>query len=232
MPDDQALKRLGGGRWETRDGRFTIEPQSGTWAVVDNSQTDDLGLPLVRGPFGSLTAAKAAIEMARTAGPVESPLAARVKEASQEEGRKEQRTTPARARVPMPAKPSRPRREAPEEAPPPPEPKWLRDLGPADRRRAHELIRRLEKLGIAEPDKIARAEVAADRPAVTRLALERSVLKALASTGSPHAAARATIKVILSGRDAELGARWSLVDDRGRRLEDLDIPDPDAVESS
>ena len=31
---DEGLKRLGGGRWQTRDERFTIEPQSGTWAVV------------------------------------------------------------------------------------------------------------------------------------------------------------------------------------------------------
>ncbi|MFI5200311.1 MAG: hypothetical protein ACHQXL_08065 [Candidatus Limnocylindrales bacterium] len=55
--DETALKRLGGGRWQTRDERFTIEPQSGTWVVVDSEQTDDLGLPLVRGPFASLTAA-------------------------------------------------------------------------------------------------------------------------------------------------------------------------------
>ena len=47
---DESLKRLGGGRWETRDGRFTIEPQSGTWAVVDAEETNELGMPLVRGP--------------------------------------------------------------------------------------------------------------------------------------------------------------------------------------
>ena len=55
---DEGLKRLGGGRWQTRDERFTIEPQSGTWVVVDAEQTDELGLALVRGPFGSLGAAK------------------------------------------------------------------------------------------------------------------------------------------------------------------------------
>ena len=50
-PDkDGSLKRLGGGRWQTRDERFTIEPQSGTWVVVDGEQTDDLGLALVRQP--------------------------------------------------------------------------------------------------------------------------------------------------------------------------------------
>jgi len=31
--DDASLKRLGGGRWQTRDERFTIEPESGTWVV-------------------------------------------------------------------------------------------------------------------------------------------------------------------------------------------------------
>src|SRR5204863_5306601 len=81
MPDTDSLKRLGGGRWETRDGRFAIEPQSGTWVIVDNEQTDELGLPLVRGPFGSLTAAKEAIESARTEGPKASPLADRMDKA-------------------------------------------------------------------------------------------------------------------------------------------------------
>ena len=28
MPEPTSLKRLGAGRWQTRDGRFTIEPQA------------------------------------------------------------------------------------------------------------------------------------------------------------------------------------------------------------
>ena len=68
MAKPDALKRLGGGRWETKDGRFQIEPQSGTWVIVDTTQTNEFGLPLVRGPFPSLTAAKEAIETAREAG--------------------------------------------------------------------------------------------------------------------------------------------------------------------
>src|SRR6478736_5026112 len=79
--DDRSLKRLGGGRWQTRDERFTIEPQSGTWVLVDAEQTDDLGLPLVRGPFRSLTDAKAAVQAARGTAAPESPLAGRVNEA-------------------------------------------------------------------------------------------------------------------------------------------------------
>src|SRR5436190_24352692 len=81
MAKPDALKRLGGGRWETKDGRFQIEPQSGTWVIVDTSQTNEFGLPLVRGPFGSLTAAREAIEDAREEGPIESPLADRIEHA-------------------------------------------------------------------------------------------------------------------------------------------------------
>jgi hypothetical protein len=79
-PDDAPLKRLGGGRWQTRDERFTIEPQSGTWVVVDGEQTDDLGMALVRGPFPSLTAAKDAIATARSSGPAASPLTERIEQ--------------------------------------------------------------------------------------------------------------------------------------------------------
>ena len=68
MAKTDALTRLGGGRWETKDGRFQIEPQSGTWVIVDTTQTNEFGLPLVRGPFPSLTAAKEAIETAREQG--------------------------------------------------------------------------------------------------------------------------------------------------------------------
>ncbi len=78
------LRRLGGGRWETKDGRFQIEPQSGTWVIVDTTQTNEFGLPLVRGPFPSLTAAREAIEIARGEGTVTSPLADRIEQARAE----------------------------------------------------------------------------------------------------------------------------------------------------
>jgi hypothetical protein len=227
MAGEGSLKRLGGGHWETRDGRFAIEPQSGTWVVVDNAQTDDLGLPLVRGPFGSLTAAKEAIETARATGPAESPLAERLKQAGSNpkagpaergrgDGTKTDKATASR-KTPQHAKAAEP--------PEPPEPRWLRDLPPASRREARELIDRLVKLGIDDPEPIARAEVVRDEPAVTRLALERAIQAAIASTKSPGGAGRAVVKVILDGRDAGLGVRWRLVDERGRRIADLELAD-------
>jgi hypothetical protein len=201
MPSSDSLRRLGGGRWETRDGRFAIEPQSGTWVVVDSSQTDELGLPLVRGPFGSLTAAREAIEGVRSAGPAESPLADRLRQ-SRAAGTKE-------------PEPERPK--------PRPAPKWLADLAPPEGRRARDLIERLESLGIAEAVEIARAEIVMDQPALARLGLERSLRKVIASAKNPGDAVRAATGVLSGGRDRELDVRWRLVDDRGRRVSNLDL---------
>ncbi len=218
MPSDESLKRLGGGRWETRDGRFAIEPQSGTWVVVDNEQTDELGLPLVRGPFGSLTAAREAIEAVRTAGPAESPLAGRLEEA------RTGASGPAKRAEPSGKSARRTGKPAPEPEPPP-EPRWLRELAPADRRRARDLVERLEELGIGEASEIARAEITRDEPALARLALERSLREVIASAKGPEQAVRAALKALASGRDRSLDVRWRLVDDRGRPLGELDLGD-------
>jgi hypothetical protein len=200
--DDGSLKRLGGGRWQTRDERFTIEPESGTWVVIDAEQTDDLGLPLVRGPFSSLTAAKAAIDSARTSEPAVSPLAAQV-----EEHRKRPVAAPAAEKaapkpVPKPAKPA-----------PPPEPKWIQDLKPDERQRAHALIERLTKAGLPGPDDLARQEIADNRPVVAGLALAR-VIKGLGPNASPEAVAR----LLAKGAAKELEVSWRLVDGDGRPI--------------
>jgi hypothetical protein len=222
MPADDSLKRLGGGRWETRDGRFAIEPQSGTWVVVDNTQTDELGLPLVRGPFGSLTAAKEAIEGIRTSGPVESPLAGRLKEARAAATSKPKGDS-ASGKVATAKAGAREKASAPPE--PPPEPKWLLDLAPADRRRARELIEKLEKLDIAEAGEIARSEIERNQPAVVRLAIERALRRTISAARSPAGAARAAVDVLLNGKDVELGARWRVVDDEGRPVGSIDLPE-------
>jgi hypothetical protein len=225
MPADDSLKRLGGGRWETRDGRFAIEPQSGTWVVVDNTQTDDLGLPLVRGPFGSLTAAKEAIEGIRTSGPAESPLAERLKQAKASAASSAKVGSAAGKGAAAKGGDRGKASARPEPPEPPPEPKWLRDLGPADRRRARELIEKLEKLDIADAEEIARSEVERNQPAVVRLAIERALGRAVASSRSPAGAARAAVDVLLNGKDVELGARWRVVDDEGRPVGSIDLPE-------
>jgi hypothetical protein len=203
---DEGLKRLGGGRWQTRDERFTIEPQSGTWAIVDAEQTDDLGLPLVRGPYKSLTAAKEAIAGARESAAPTSSIKARPS-SSQE---KPAPTTTSKA--PKPAK-----SEEPEE---PKEPRWMRDLEAADRRRATRLIELLTKAGVSDPEGMVRRDLVGDVPAVAGFAVEQ----ALRGLGGGASAAEVA-DLLADGRDSALGVRWRLVDGDGRPIS----LDPDAL---
>jgi hypothetical protein len=224
--DDQSLKRLGGGRWQTRDERFTIEPQSGTWVLVDAEQTDDLGLPLVRGPYRSLTDAKAAVAAARGTAPPESPLSERVKEAGtrspasvtkNSDRRGAPSAKPADARG-APEPEPRPERE-PE---PPPEPRWIRELAPRDRGRARRLLERLTAAGIRDAENVVRQDLTGDVPSIARLAVAERVAAILASsddgatTVDPQV--RKLIDALGDGRDDKLDVRWRLVDADNRPI--------------
>jgi hypothetical protein len=208
--DEEGLRRLGGGRWQTRDERFTIEPQSGTWAIVDAEQTDELGLPLVRGPYPTLTAAKAAIADARGSAAPTSPLKDRP------------RAVPKANEPPSTESPSGAATKAakPKEAEEPKEPRWFRDLEPDGRRRAAKLIDRLTAAGVDDAENLVRRDLVGEVPAVAAYAIGRAV-RGLGDDPSP-----ADIAELLSeGRDGELGVRWRLVDEDGRaiRLERRDI---------
>jgi hypothetical protein len=225
--DDRSLKRLGGGRWQTRDERFTIEPQSGTWVLVDAEQTDDLGLPLVRGPFRSLTEAKATVEGARGAAAPESPLADRVKEAG---------TPPAKTQGAEPGAPSASRDAATSEGgpasvksarreatlEPPLEPRWITDLGPRDRGRARRLIEQLEATGVRDPDGVVRQDLTGGVPTVARVALANRLAELLASAADDatltERAIGRVVEALGDGRDEELGVRWRLVDGEDRPI--------------
>src|SRR5687767_2720610 len=75
-----AIKRQRAGTYATADGRFTIESSSSGWLLLDGEQADELGLPLARGPFTTLDAAKAAIGAARSGPAPTSGLAGRTRE--------------------------------------------------------------------------------------------------------------------------------------------------------
>ncbi|HEX8025245.1 MAG TPA: GNAT family N-acetyltransferase [Candidatus Limnocylindrales bacterium] len=92
----EKLKREAAGRYVSADGRFTVEQSSGRWVAIDAETTDDLGLPLVRGPFDTLDDAKVAVAEARTAPKATSNLAARLKAVPKRGGG---RTAPAPART-------------------------------------------------------------------------------------------------------------------------------------
>jgi len=197
--EDTALRRLGGGRWETRDGRFTIEPQSGTWVVIDAEQADELGLLLVRGPFGSLTAAKAAITAARSSLPAESSLEARAVAI---------RTRDASALAAPAGSPA-----SSVTALSPPEPTWIAELAPAERRRARRLIDRLTAAGAVDAEGIARRDIVGDVSATAAFAVSRAINE-LGASATPARLAR----LLADGSDEDLGVRWRLVDGDGRGI--------------
>jgi hypothetical protein len=227
---DESLKRLGGGRWQTRDERFTIEPQSGTWAVVDAEETDDLGLPLVRGPFRSLTDAKAAIATARTSDAPASPLAERLERRrgqppSGKRSPEQKPVTPAKpaaasgkaAKTPAPSRGARAKPAADESEE---EPGWMRDLAPAERGRARRLIERLTESGESDAVGIVRRDLVGDVPAIAAHAISKRLAEL------PEDAAPATVAELLAdGRDDDLGVRWRIVDGDGRPIL-VDVPKP------
>jgi len=219
---DEALKRLGGGRWQTRDERFTIEPQSGTWVVVDAEQTDELGLPLVRGPFGSLGAAKEAIAGARDAEPAATPLAARAAKLGDRPRTSAVPKATSKSKAAEAAPPATPAKaREPSKPEPPAEPRWIGALDPAERRRANRLIERLTEAGAPDPEGIARRDLVGDVPAVAAFAVAQAIA-ALGEDASPQDVAQ----LLATGRDEDLGVRWRLVDGDDRPI----TVDPDAAQ--
>ena len=242
-PDDAPLKRLGGGRWQTRDERFTIEPQSGTWVVVDAEQTDDFGMPLVRGPYPSLTAAKEAISGARTSDPATSPLAARIEERRRAPSRGDATEAESQPRSSKTARDtprtstSEPEDDATEtrrtnragrsatstkapmkpaargERDEPSEPAWVSDLAAADRGRARKLIATLRSGGVADAEGLVRRDLVGDVPALAA----HAIAGRLADLDDDATPARVA-ELLADGRDDALGVRWRLVDGDGRPI--------------
>lgn len=76
--DPTELRRQGAGRHTSGDGRFVVEQSSNGWMVTDAERTNELGLPLVRGPFATLVAAREAVSAARSGPSPISNLAERI----------------------------------------------------------------------------------------------------------------------------------------------------------
>jgi ribosomal protein S18 acetylase RimI-like enzyme len=93
MGEDEKLKRERAGTYRTPDGRFTVEQSASGWLVLDAEQANELGLPLARGPFETLDAARAAIGDARSGPRPISDLAER--RAGRAAAQHEQTRTPA-----------------------------------------------------------------------------------------------------------------------------------------
>jgi hypothetical protein len=155
----------------------------------------------------------------------ESPLADRVKEARTRPP-KPNAAAPAASSVsrdaappqsgPAPVKPAR-RETTPE---PPPEPRWITDLGARDRGRARRLIEQLEATGVRDPDGVVRQDLTGGVPTVARVALANRLAELVASGAHDASALEhaigGVVEAIGDGRDEELGVRWRLVDGEDR----------------
>jgi ribosomal protein S18 acetylase RimI-like enzyme len=121
-PGGERLKRERAGSYRTADGRFAVEAAGSGWMVLDAEQADELGLPLVRGPFETLDDARLAIEAARRDPPPASGIGSRAG-----------KDRPARSRGHLAAVPdARPKRPAKRSARPAKPPIIIRELRIAD----------------------------------------------------------------------------------------------------
>jgi ribosomal protein S18 acetylase RimI-like enzyme len=112
--DPNKLKRETSGRYKSGDGRFTVEQGSGGWMIVDSEQTNELGLPLVRGPFDTLENAREGLDAARSNSARTSNLAQRIAQLKDRGGGEEPRRGSERSRGRRPTARRGPSREATE----------------------------------------------------------------------------------------------------------------------
>jgi hypothetical protein len=74
-----------------------------------------------------------------------------------------------------------------------------------ERRRAKELIARLEAIGIAHAEEVTRSEIVDDESVLARLAIERRLHDTVKSDRKAKKRLRATLETILEGKNDELG---------------------------
>jgi N-acetylglutamate synthase len=103
VAEDEKLKRERAGTYRTGDGRFTIEQSTTGWLLLDSEQTNELGLPLARGPFGTLDEARTAVADARTGARPVSDLGARRQARASADAVHERRASRESARRERPA---------------------------------------------------------------------------------------------------------------------------------
>lgn len=169
-PDDpDRLVRQRAGSYRTSDERFEVRQTDQGWYLVDREQTDDFGQELVRGPFTTLGAVRAAIPPARSSNVL--PLPRR----------------PLKGASPTPATKGRKgRAPAPSTAPPPAPPSWIDRLAAQDAASVRRTIRALEKEGVDDAEGLVRRDREGLLPAVATAVIRRR-LGALLDGASPEA---------------------------------------------
>jgi len=209
--DPNRIVRQKAGGYQTADQRFDVQGSAGRWFLTDQQQTDELGQPLIHGPYANLDELKASIPDARrqrakgaprlrvVAGTGGSPDAG---DAAQPKGGT---AGGAKAAPPKPA--------------PPPPKSWMDELPAADARRARAMIRALERDGVEKAEPLVRRDRNGLLPAVATQLIEQRLGALVAELPrADRAAARATIERVLEilttdgTRVAAPLPRWLLVE--------------------
>ena len=189
--DPDRLVRQRAGIYRTEDERFEIQQTDNGWFLVDTTQANELGQPLMLGPFATLAAIRAALPDARTAkaAPKAKP--------------------PSKDRAPAKA----------ERAPAPPKRSWIDDLPSADATRVRSLIRRLEAEEITKAEELVRSDMKGLLPAVASRLIEQRLealvdeLPANAREGGRRLVRRAAQVLSAEGTKMEPPLpRWALVE--------------------
>lgn len=192
-PDPDSLVRQQAGTYRTPDERFEVREADQGWFLVDANQTDDFGQPLVRGPFPTLKAVRAALPDARTSA----PAPARSRPAAKSAARA---TAKPKARKP---------------APPPPPPSWIDELPAADASAVRRMIKALEAEGVERAEQLVRRDRDGMSPVVAETRVRRALDALLegATDEQRRLVARAVELLASGGREGTGGLPgWALVE--------------------
>ncbi len=190
-PDPDTLVRKQAGTYRTPDERFEVSQADQGWFLVDAIQTDDFGQPLVRGPFPTLKAVRAAIPEARSS-----------------------RASPRPRPAPKPAKASPAARKAPPPPPPPP-PSWIDGLPPSEASAVRRLVRALEAAGVERAEQLVRPDRDGMSPLVAQELINRALDALLdGATTEERALAAGVVRLLTEDGHGARGAMpgWSLVE--------------------
>jgi len=189
--DPNKLVRQSAGTYRTTDDRFEVNGGANHWFLIDTAQTDDLGQPLVQGPFATLDAVRDALPEARRAD-LKRPLKGGLAKVS------------GRAAKPKP--------------PPTPPPTWIDKLPASEARTVRAIIRALEREGIGDAEKLVQRDRQGLAPAVATRLLERrleQILEELPAEGrEPVRALIRRVAAVLTdeGRSKDPLPGWVLVE--------------------
>lgn len=142
-PDPDRLIRQAAGVYRTADERFEVRQEGLGWFVLDSAQADELGQPLMHGPFATMALVREALPGARRARPLRRPVGKASK------------------------------RAAKKTEPPPPPPSWIDQLPSADATRVRKLIRALEREAVPAAEELARRDREGLLPAVAAQLIEQ-----------------------------------------------------------